>query len=61
MWVKKRRPYYDDQPDGPFESDQDFVKNNLRAAVSLLKRQLRRQNKNRRTNAERRNTDKTTR
>ena len=38
--VIPRRPLDDDNPEGYLESDQDFVLNNLEAAVELLEREL---------------------
>lgn len=34
--IQKRRPFWDDKPDGLLESDRDFVDNNHRIAVELL-------------------------
>lgn len=36
MNLNKRRPYYEDQPDGYAQSDKDYVLNNLELAVALL-------------------------
>lgn len=33
---KKRRPYYDHEPEGYMESDNDYVLNNVELAVRLL-------------------------
>lgn len=38
--VIPRRPLDDDNPEGYLESDQDFVMNNLEAAVELLEKEL---------------------
>ena len=46
--VIPRRPFYDSRGErcyGWFESDNDFVKNNMEAAVLLLEKQIAIQNK----------------
>jgi hypothetical protein len=40
MKINPRRPFYDDQPNGMVESDQDFVNNNLEACVALLEAKI---------------------
>ena len=44
--IYPRRPYLDEKPDGYMESDQDFVLNNIDAAVELLERELTKMGKN---------------
>lgn len=44
--IYPRRPYDDEKPDGYMESDNDFVLNNIGAAVELLERELKIMGKN---------------